>query len=117
MTKELNLMIRTHFQVGQSFCALCGQPSLAAHTGTGLYDGGLHLGDMCKECLQGGRRRASARTRSHSSELRKLAEHTGTHSQNRDVEQTRPWLCRYADFLDNLASRVEGMTDWLPRPK
>src|SRR5262249_21754065 len=53
MSKELKIMVRTHYGVGQATCALCGQLSRSTKTGTGLYDGEVHLGDICKQCLQG----------------------------------------------------------------
>jgi len=114
--KELKIMTRTHYGVGQGLCALCGQSSHAARTGTGLYEDGVHLGDLCKQCLQGGRRGASARARSHSVELRKLAERVHGHPHHHEREQYYPWLGRYADFLENLATRLENMTEWIPRP-
>ena len=116
MIKELKIMVRTHNEVGRALCTLCGQPSDGIKTATGLYTDGVHLGDVCKQCLQGGRRGASARTRTHSTELRRLAEFAHTHPQNRLGQQYYPWLYRYADFLDDLASRVDNMTDWIPRP-
>ena len=116
MSKELKILVRTHHGVGQALCALCGQLNHSIKTGTGLYDGEVHLGDICRQCLQGGRRGALARTRSHSTELRQLAEHARSYLQNRKAEQYYLWLHRYAEFLENLASRLEEMTDWIPRP-
>jgi hypothetical protein len=116
MIKDLKIIVRTHCEVSQARCALCGEPSQAAKTGTGLYDGGVHLGDVCKQCLRGGRRGASARTRSHSMELRRLAENARSHPQDRAREQYHSWLSRYADLLENLAARLENMTEWIPRP-
>ena len=110
---QLRIMVRTHNEVGLAACALCGQPNDTAKTGTGLYDGGVHLGDICKQCLHGGRRGASARTRSHCAELRRLAEASAKTDQG---EQCCGWLQRYAEFLENLAARVENMTEWIPRP-
>ena len=116
MSKQLKIMVRTHQGVGQAICTLCGQLSYPTKTGTGLYDGEVHLGDICRQCLQGGRRGALARTRSHSTELRQLAEHARSYPQKRKAEQYYLWLHRYAEFLENLASRLEEMTDWIPRP-
>jgi hypothetical protein len=113
---QLRIMVRTHNEVGLAACALCGQPNETARTGTGLYDGGVHLGDICKQCLHGGRRGASARTRSHSTELRRLAEEAGPGSKTNNGEQCQSWLHRYAEFLEDLAARVETMTEWIPRP-
>ena len=72
MIKELKIIVRAHYGVSQGLCPLCAQSSQGARTG--LYDNGAHLGDLCRQCLQGGRRGASARTRLHSAELRRLAE-------------------------------------------
>ena len=113
--KELKIEVRTHFAVGQAHCPLCGQASRAAKTGAGLYDGGVHLGDVCAQCLRGGRHGASARTRSHSAELRKLADQVDNHVQNRQTERYLSWLFCYAAVLDDLASRLESMTEWIPR--
>jgi hypothetical protein len=117
LIRELKIMVRTHCQVGQALCALCGQPGHAVKSGTGLYDGAVHLGDVCQQCLHGGRRGASSRTRTHSIELRRMAEQARTYPENRLGVQYYVWLCRYADFLDGLASRVETMTAWIPRPE
>jgi hypothetical protein len=116
MIKELKIVVRTHYAVGQGLCALCGQSSQGARTGTGLYGDGMHLGDLCKQCLQAGRRGASARARLHSAELRRLAGGVQFQPHNQDCEPFYPWLCRYADFLEELATRLECMTEWLPRP-
>jgi hypothetical protein len=115
MIKDLKIMVRTHGQVSQAGCALCGEPSRTDKTGTGLYDDGVHLGDLCKKCLQGGHRGASARTRTHANELRRLAEHARTYAQNREGAKYYSWLCRYASFLDILAARLDSMKDWIPR--
>jgi hypothetical protein len=40
---------------------------------------------------------------------------TGEHPHNPVCQLCYPWLRRYADFLENLATRLEGMPDWLPR--
>ena len=109
-------MVRTHNEVGLAACALCGQPNDTAKTSTGLYDGALHLGDLCKQCLHGGRRGASARTRSHCAELRRLAVEAGASSKTDQSKHCCGWLHRYAEFLENLAARVEDMTEWIPRP-
>jgi hypothetical protein len=113
--KELKIVCRAHYGIGQGLCPLCGQSSQAVRTGTGLYEDGIHLGDLCKACLQGGRRGASARTRLHSAELRRLAQGVQDHAHHPGYEPCYPWLLRYADFLDDLANRLESMTDWLPR--
>jgi hypothetical protein len=113
--KELKIVFRAHYGIGQGLCPLCGQSSRAVRTGTGLYDDGIHLGDLCKPCLHGGRSGASARTRLHAAELRRLAQGVQNHPHNPDCEPCYPWLRRYADFLDDLANRLESMTDWLPR--
>jgi hypothetical protein len=113
--KELKIICRAHYGIGQGSCPLCGQSSQAVRTGTGLYDDGVHLGDLCKQCLHGGRRGASARTRVHSAELRRLAERVQDHPHSPECEPCYPWLRRYADFLEDLATRLESMTDWLPR--
>jgi hypothetical protein len=47
----------------------------------------------------------------HSAELRRLAEQVQDHG-NLECETCYPWLRRYADFLESLATRLEGMTDW-----
>src|SRR2546423_555042 len=72
--RQLKLMVRTHTEISQAVCALCGWPNLTLKTGTGLYDGTVHLGDVCKLCLRGGKRGAAMRTRAHAVELRSLAE-------------------------------------------
>jgi hypothetical protein len=113
---QLRIMVRTHNEVGLAVCALCGQPNDTAKTSTGLYDGAVHLGDICKQCLHGGRRGASARTRSHCAELRRLAVEARASPKTGQGEQCCGWLQRYAEFLENLAARVEGMTEWIPRP-
>jgi hypothetical protein len=51
----------------------------------------------------------------HCAELRRLAEQVQDHSRNPECEPCYPWLRRYADFLESLATRLEGMTDWLPK--
>jgi hypothetical protein len=115
MIKELKIIVRAHYGVSQGLCPLCGQSSQAVRTGTGLYDAGIHLGDLCKPCLQVGRRGASARTRLHSAELRRLALAVQDHANHPGCEPCYPWLLRYADFLDDVANRLEGMTEWLSR--
>jgi hypothetical protein len=113
--KELKIVIRAHYGVGQGLCPLCGQSNPSARTCTGLYDDGVHLGDLCKHCLHGGRRGASARTRSHADELRRLVQRAEDQPPKPESETCYPWLRRYADVLDDLATRLESMTDWLPR--
>jgi hypothetical protein len=113
--KELKIVFRAHYGVGQSRCPLCGESNQTARTRTGLYDNGVHLGDLCRQCLHGGRRGALARTRLHSAELRRLAERVQDRPDNPKCEPCYPWLRRYADFLEDLATRLEGMTDWLPK--
>ena len=115
-TRQLKLMVRTHTEISQAVCALCGWPNLTLKTGTGLYDGTVHLGDVCKLCLRGGKRGAAMRTRAHAMELRSLAENGVSTPRNGGGDHYSPWLCRYADFLDDVAARLENMTEWLPRP-
>jgi hypothetical protein len=114
---QLKIWVRTHTEITQAVCVLCGQPSLAARTGTGLYAGGVHLGDICNLCLRGGKRGASVRTRSYLSELRRLAEESYAAPQNAFADQCREWLGRYANFLEDLVERLENMNEWIPRPR
>jgi hypothetical protein len=109
-------MVRTHTEISQAVCGLCGQANGSPKTGTGLYDGGVHLGDICKLCLCGGKRGAAARTRSYSTELRKLAEKGHIGLRGEAGHRYGAWLARYADFLEDLAARLETMTAWIPRP-
>lgn len=113
---QLKIMVRTHAEISQAACVLCGQPNLAGRTGTGLYDGSVHLGDICKSCLRGGKRGASARTRSYLLELRRLAEQGYAVPQQATADQYQEWLSRYANFLEELAVRLENMNEWIPRP-
>jgi hypothetical protein len=114
---QLKIMVRTHTEISQAVCVLCGQPSLAGRTGTGLYDDGVHMGDICRLCLRGGKRGASVRTRSHLSDLRRLAEQSRAVPQNARADQYYDWLYRYAKFLEDLAGRLENMDEWIPRPR
>jgi hypothetical protein len=113
---QLHILVRMHAAISQAACVLCGQPNLAAKTGTGLYNDGVHLGDICKLCLRGGKRGASVRTRSYSLELRRLAEQNDARPHHACAKQYHDWLCRYANFLDDLAGRLENMTEWIPKP-
>jgi hypothetical protein len=97
---QLKIMVRTHNEVSQAVCVLCGQPCLAVKTGTGLYNGGVHLGDICASCLRVGKRGASSRTRSYLAELRRLAEQCHAAPETAGTYQHREWLRRYADFLE-----------------
>ena len=115
--KQLKIMVRTHSEIGQAVCALCGQPNLAVKTGTGVYDGGVHLGDVCRLCLRGGKRGAAVRTRAYSAELRTLAEQGRVTVRKGPEEHYSAWLSRYANFLEELAGRLENMTEWIPRPE
>ena len=113
---DLKIMVRRHTAITQAACVLCGQPSLAARTGAGLYDGGVHLGDICQCCLRGGKRGASLRTLTYLTELRRLAKQEQTATQTTRANANRDWLYRYADFLENLAGRLEYIIEWIPRP-
>ena len=112
---QLQIMFRTHGEISQAVCVLCGQPSLVTKTGVGLYDGGVHRGDLCKLCLRGGKRGAASRTRSYLVELRHLAEQCTLTPDIGGTRQFREWLHRYADFLEDLAGRLDGMSGWIPR--
>lgn len=114
---QLRLMVRTHSGISQTVCPLCGHPNALLKTGTGLYDGPVHLGDVCHSCLRGGKRGAAARTRSFLSELRRLTLAGMSEPHQTAEEQYLAWLARYADFLENLAGRIEQMTEWIPRPQ
>jgi hypothetical protein len=113
---RLSIMARTHRQISQSLCVLCGRPGLTARTNTGLYDGDLHLGDLCNVCLRSGKRGAAVRTRAHSAELEHWAEQHRARPQTAQTDQSYQWLDRDASFLDGLAARLEHMTEWMPRP-
>jgi hypothetical protein len=115
--RQLRIMVRTHTEISQAVCALCGQPNVAVKTGTGLYDGAVHLGDICKLCIRGGKRGAAVRTRAHCAELRNLAVQGRNGHQNGAEENYSSWLSDYGDFLEDLAGRVEEMSEWIPRPE
>jgi hypothetical protein len=114
---DLRIMVRTHTGISQAACVLCGQPSPGARTGAGLYDGGVHLGDICQSCLRGGKRGASQRTRSYLADLRRLAEQGQAATQTTRPDACRDWLYRYADFLEDLAVRLDCMIEWIPIPR
>jgi hypothetical protein len=114
---SLKIMVRSHTAISQAVCGLCGQPNGTLKTGTGLYDDGVHLGDICKLCLRGGKRGAATRTRSYAAELRKLAAMGPTGPSKGAEFRHADWLCRYADFLDELAGRLDVMNEWIPRPR
>jgi hypothetical protein len=62
---QRKIIDRTHTEINQAVWVLCGQSNLAARTTKGFYDSGIHLEDICKSCLRGGKRGAPFRTRSY----------------------------------------------------
>jgi hypothetical protein len=112
---ELKILVRTHCEISLTVCGLCGETKRVQLTGMGLYDGTVHLGDVCSSCLRVGKRGAAARTRSHAAELRKLALHAKSGPDNGTAAHFADWLGRYAEFLEELAGRLETMMEWIPR--
>lgn len=113
MSESLRLQAHPQAAVPHGPCVLCGQPWPGVRSGVGLYDGRMHLGDMCRGCLAAGRRGATARARERVVMLRKLDQQVTANSsaETRQIDFV-PWLRRYADYLEGLAGRLELMTGW-----